>query len=193
MAHGDAGVVVATTVADPPVVLVEYIIRYWDFRHYLRGPYESCLRLRQVRRLSQHYNTCLFMNEKGYWQDCHGFWAIRRSITEPAQLVLMLGDFHCCGGLPWDLTLISTNGMQASIDDMWIGQNFRCVHPPNNPVTMTVHGIQRLAPPPPPPPPPIPFMLQVNSTVDSTAAAPASNSDEGVAQDSEDHQYEWVD
>ena len=26
-------------VADPPVLLVEYIIRYWDFRHYTRGPF----------------------------------------------------------------------------------------------------------------------------------------------------------
>ena len=126
MAHGDAGGVVASTVADAAEVLVlEYIIRYWDFRHYLLGPYEYCLRLRRVRRLSQHYNTCLFMNEKGYWQDCHGFWAIRRSIMEPGQLVLMLGVVHCCGGSPRDLTLISTNGMQAGIDDVWIGQNFR--------------------------------------------------------------------
>ena len=184
MAHGDAAVVVAATVADPPVLLVEYIIRYWDFRHYRRGQYESSLRIRKVSRLGAKYNTIQFMNEKGYWQDSHGFWAIRRStLLEPGQLELKLGDFHCRGGLPRNLTLISTNGMEAGIDGIWIGQNFRCVHPPNNPVTMTVHGIQRLAPPPPPPPPPMPLMLQDSST----ASAPASTA--STSSDSQDNQY----
>ena len=44
-------------VADPPVLLVEYTIRYWDFRHYTRGPFESSLVIRKVSRLGQTYNS----------------------------------------------------------------------------------------------------------------------------------------
>ena len=177
---------VGNLVPDPPVLLVEYIIRYWDFRHYTRGPFESSLVIRKVSRLGQTYNTIQFMNEKGYWQDSHGFWAIRRSTTELGQLVLMLGDSHCRGGLPRNLTLISTNGMEAGFDilhdGIFIGQNFRCVHPPNNPVTMTVHGMQRLAPPPPPPPPPMPLMLQDSSTASTDGL-------DSPSSDSQDNEY----
>ena len=184
---------VGNLVADPPVMLVEYIIRYWDFRHYTRGPFESSLVIRKVSRLGQTYNTIQFMNEKGYWQDSHGFWAIRRSTTEPGQLVLMLGDFHCRGGLPRNLTLISTNGMVAGFDilhdGIFIGQNFRCVHPPNNPVTMTVHGMQRLAPPPPPPPPPMPLMLQDSSAASTDGLDSPSSDSQDSESDSQDSEY----
>ena len=55
---------VGSLVPDPPVLLVEYIIRYWDFRHYTSGPFESSLVIRKVSRLGQTYNTIQFMNEK---------------------------------------------------------------------------------------------------------------------------------
>ena len=174
------------SIADRPVLLVEYMMRYWDFRQYTRGHFESSLRIRKVSRLRHTYNVIQFMNEKGYWQDSRGFGFVRRSTVAPGQHVLMLGDFHCRGGLRRNLTLVSTNGMEADFDilhdGILIGQNFRCVIPPNNPVIMTVHGIQRLAPPPPPPPLPMPLMLQDSST-------PSTNGLDSSSSDSQDNQY----
>ena len=102
----------------------------------------------------------------------------------------MLGDFHCRGGLPRNLTLISTNGMVAGFDilhdGIFIGQNFRCVHPPNNPVTMTVHGVQRLAPPPPPP---MPLMLQDSSAASTDGLDSPSSDSQDSESDSQDSEY----
>ena len=105
----------------------------------------------------------------------------------------MLGDFHCRGGLPRNLTLISTNGMVAGFDilhdGIFIGQNFRCVHPTNNPVTMTVHGMQRLAPPPPPSPPPMPLMLQDSSAASTDGLDSPSSDSQDSESDSQDSEY----